>query len=218
MSKKIKIKSRIRDYEVYFVDGFDIAMRQQAKTSFFIIDENILKLYYAKIQPILATHRVVVIAAKESHKTIDFCQTVIETLVEQSIRRSDTLIVLGGGIIQDIGAFIASILFRGIDWHFYPTTLLAQADSCIGSKSSLNLGKYKNLLGTFYPPSRIFVDVGFIETLPIEEIKSGIGEILHFYLVDGNEMARKMMDNYEDVINKNTGWWIKRPQKVLVLA
>ncbi|MBU1854075.1 MAG: 3-dehydroquinate synthase, partial [Candidatus Omnitrophica bacterium] len=81
-----------------------------------------------------------------------------------------------------------------------PTTLLAQADSCIGGKSSINLDEYKNLLGTFYPPSRIFIDMSFLETLPVEAIKSGIGEILHFYLIVGNKMAADLTNDYEKII------------------
>jgi len=200
MSEKIEIKSKIRNYDVNFVNAFDIPMRGHGEKSFFIIDEKVLRLYYRKIEPMLQKERVIVIEAEEFHKTFDYCQTVIEQLVDKNIRKDDTLVIVGGGIVQDIGAFIACILFRGIDWHFYPTTLLAQADSCIGSKSSLNLAKHKNLLGTFFPPSRVFIDVSFLETLAIEEIRSGIGEMLHFYVGDGNEIAYKLMDNYEMVL------------------
>ena len=68
-----------------------------------------------------------------------------------------TLVALGGGVIQDLTSFISSILFRGVDWIFIPTTLLSQADSCIGSKTSINFQETKNILGTFNPPEKIFI-------------------------------------------------------------
>ena len=214
MSRKLIVKSRFGDYEVSFVNSFDMQLQQQRETCFFLVDSNVMEIFRAKIECILPGGRVTLITARELCKTIEYCHTVIEQLVEQNIRRNDTLVVVGGGVVQDIGSFIASILFRGIDWHFYPTTLLAQADSCIGSKSSLNLGRFKNILGTFYPPSKIVVDVTFLETLPVDEIKSGIGEMLHFYLVDGSEMARELVENYDEVI-KNRHRFDKYIQKSL---
>jgi len=87
--------------------------------------------------------------------------------------------------VQDITCFIASTLLRGLAWRFVPTTLLAQADSCIGSKSSINLGATKNILGTFNPPQTIFIDVGFLETLDEKDIHSGVGEILKVHAIAG---------------------------------
>jgi 3-dehydroquinate synthase len=145
--------------------------------------------------------RLLLVDATEEQKTLERCYGLIEEdLAARNIRRNQTLIAVGGGILQDITAFIATILFRGVRWLFCPTTLLAQADSCVGSKSSLNLGKYKNLLGTFNPPAVIWIDGAFLETLPVEALKSGIGEILHFYLVAGHDGARALMDEYEALL------------------
>jgi 3-dehydroquinate synthase len=167
---------------------------------FFLVDKEVSEIYWSKIEWILSSDRVVLIEPREISKTLDYCGKVIEQLVEKNIRRNETLIIIGGGTTQDVGGFIANILYRGIDWEFYPTTLLAQADSCVGSKTSLNLGEYKNLLGTFYPPSAVVIDVGFLETLPVDEIKSGIGEMLHFYLVDGSEMADDLIEKYDEIV------------------
>ena len=83
--------------------------------------------------------------------------------------------------------FTASIFFRGLNWSFIPTTLLAQADSCIGSKTSLNFDAGKNQLGTFHPPMEICIDPIFLETLPEEHYRSGLGEIFHYFLVSAEE-------------------------------
>ena len=140
------------------------------------------------------------IKANEANKTIDYCQNLIKRLVEENIRKNCVIVAVGGGIIQDIAAFTSSILFRGIDWIFYPTTLLAQADSCIGSKTSINLGGYKNLVGNFYPPVEINLDLAFLETLPVAEMKSGIGEILHFYLIAGSELLEELVSEYDELL------------------
>ncbi len=111
---------------------------------------------------------------------------------------------MGGSPCPINPCFIASILFRGIDWNFYPTTLLAQSDSCIGGKSSINLEGYKNLVGTFWPPRQVFVDSQFLDTLPREEIKSGIGEILHFYLIDDSPLTHSLINDYEEFLETPT--------------
>ena len=204
-SDRLVIRSRFRDYEVTFVEDFSTILASRTEHGFFIVDKVVMELYRPRLQSLLPAGRTFLVEATERQKTLEHCQGLIGTLIESNIRKHHRLVALGGGVIQDITAFIASILFRGVQWSFFPTTLLAQADSCVGSKSSLNLGKYKNLLGTFYPPSQIWIDVGFLQTLPADEIKSGIGEILHFYLVDGNERISSLMDNYDEHLKNPRG-------------
>ena len=202
MSEKLKIKSQLKEYRVDFIDNFEKTANEchSEERSFFIIDKSLLELYGEKFSGLLDKFHVLPIEATEYHKTLDFCQRLIRMLIEKNIRKNCSLIAVGGGIIQDITAFISSILFRGINWIFYPTTLLAQADSCIGSKTSINFGEFKNLLGSFYPPDRIYIDAGFLETLSVAEIKSGIGEILHFYLIADSKLTEELMLDYDEVI------------------
>src|SRR5271157_5866279 len=104
----------------------------------------------------------------------------------------------------DITAFVASILYRGLEWSFFPTTLLAQGDSCIGSKTSINLGDKKNLIGNFYPPSSIYIDTAFLESLETDDIKSGIGEMLHFYYYANSSYIDKLIGNYIHAISNRS--------------
>ncbi len=90
--------------------------------------------------------------------------------------RSTHLVAVGGGVIQDISAFVASVYMRGLAWSYVPTTVLAMVDSCIGGKSSINVGPYKNLVGTFHPPQHIYVDPAYAETLPRDQFASGLIE------------------------------------------
>lgn len=202
MSDSWKIKSRFRDYSLNFIDDFSKILEQQIESPFFIIDRRVFDLYQERISPLLKADRFIFIAATEHNKTINFCESLIQALIRKNIKKNDCLVALGGGIVQDVTAFIASILFRGIEWSFCPTTLLAQADSCIGSKSSINVGEYKNQVGTFYPPSGIFIDWCFLDTLPVSEIKSGIGEILHYLLIAGDvQRGDRLSEFYEQFLN-----------------
>lgn len=203
MCDPLLVKSRFGIYSIHFVDDFTMILGQGGGSQAVIVDHVIMGLYGARITAALPKeHKLIVVEARESHKTLEFCRGLIDKLISEDIRRDHALIAIGGGIIQDIVAFVASILFRGIRWRFFPTTLLAQADSCVGSKSSLNFGKFKNLLGTFYPPGAIYIDVALLETLTRDDIRSGIGEILHFYLVNGDERVRHLMEQYEDLLNR----------------
>jgi 3-dehydroquinate synthase len=100
-------------------------------------------------------------------------------------------------VLQDAGCFIASVLARGIRWELVPTTLLAQADSCIGSKSSINIGHYKNQIGTFYPPHRVLLVQDFLRTLPFDEIRSGLGEVIKLQLLSGEQGFEELMTDLE---------------------
>lgn len=201
MSDTMLIKSRMRDYTVFFVSNFYNHLKEYAEQgAFFVIDSLIHKTYGDQINSVVPQDRILIVEANEYNKTIGKCQAIIETLVERNFRKNDRLTAVGGGVIQDITAFTASILYRGVDWSFFPTTLLAQADSCIGGKTSINLGDKKNLVGNFYPPSDIFIDVDVLTSLTVEDIKSGIGEILHYYIYSASPLFDELIRDYELVI------------------
>lgn len=196
------IKSRLKNYTLNFVEDFKIPLKNEKNAdSFFIVDSNVNDLYIKKLNIFLPSDKYIVIEANENNKTIDKCKEIIEILVDRKIRRNQRLIAIGGGVIQDITSFTASIIYRGIDWSFFPTTLLAQADSCIGSKTSINLVDIKNIIGNFYPPREIFLDVNFLYTLSDDDIKSGIGEILHFYFYSNTPLIHQLMNSYTDLIS-----------------
>ena len=145
----------------------------------------------------LPAERTVHVEASESAKSLEALSPLVCRLLEMGIRRDGTLIVVGGGTLQDIGCFIASVLFRGIAWELVPTTLLAQADSCIGSKSSINVGAYKNQVGTFYPPRRVLLNPAVLATLPWDETRSGLGEVIKLQLLAGEGGFRELMADLE---------------------
>lgn len=162
MSSDINIKSQLRNYSVNFIGSIIAPVEELIHNdSFFIIDKKILDIYSELFRPIVSSKRYIAINANEHTKTIATCVHLIEILIKEKVRRNHQLVAIGGGVIQDITAFSASITYRGIGWAFIPTTLLAQCDSCIGSKTSINFGENKNLIGNFYPPSAVFIDPSF---------------------------------------------------------
>ena len=203
MFDTFSVRSSIKDnYTVHFIndleDQFTTAITQG--NSVFIVDEKLKNIFAKKLEQVIELPRTIFITCDEAHKTIDYAQDIIRILLSKNIRKNEVLIAIGGGITQDLVAFISSILFRGVDWKFYPTTLLSQCDSCIGSKSSINLDEYKNLIGTFNPPSEIFIYSGFLTTLTQSEIRSGIGEMLHYFFIEGIKLANEVALNFNRLI------------------
>jgi 3-dehydroquinate synthetase len=98
---------------------------------------------------------LLLVEATEAAKSLDEMGNILLQLKQRGINRSSTLLGLGGGVLQDITTFVASVYMRGIPWIYVPSTLLAMADSCLGGKSSINVGPAKNLVGTFHPPRSI---------------------------------------------------------------
>ena len=200
----LKIQSYRRQYEVVFAYLNTRLVNSLVKDTFLIIDSNVDK-FYPEIAAYFNHDRIVVIEASEKTKTLTGCEEVLKLLVERGMKKNHKLLAVGGGVTQDITSFVASVLYRGVEWEFLPTTLLAQADSCIGSKTSINFANAKNLLGTFYPPSKIYCCLEFLETLSIDDVKSGIGEMLHYFLYADSPLAVEMMNNYSILLKNREG-------------
>jgi 3-dehydroquinate synthase len=118
----------------------------------------------------------VFVEAVETNKALEASPALIEQMRRGGANRSTELLAVGGGIIQDLSAFVASVYMRGLRWSYVPTTVLAMVDSCIGGKSSINVGPYKNLVGTFHSPEAVLIDPEFIRTLPVDQRASGLIE------------------------------------------
>jgi 3-dehydroquinate synthase len=125
--------------------------------------------------------------ATEELKSLDVSPALVEKIRRAGANRQTHLVAVGGGILQDLSAFIASIYMRGLQWSYVPTTILAMVDSCIGGKSSINVGPYKNLVGTFHPPHRVLIDPALAQTLPLEHQSSGLIEAVKICFCRGEE-------------------------------
>lgn len=198
------IHSRFKDYDVCIEKDLDFLKSLTTKDNTqYVIDKNVYELYSEHLKNILP-ERLTLIEATEEHKVIDTALDICEKMTEIPAKRNATLISIGGGIIQDITGFVANVLYRGINWIFVPTTLLASCDSCIGGKTSLNYKKYKNLLGTFYPPDEIHICAKFFETLTERDYKSGLGEVVKFNIMAGMEGLEGITANIDSLLKRES--------------
>jgi 3-dehydroquinate synthase len=196
------VQSYAGAYEVLFDDEALARLDEyEPATTHLIVDQRVAELYATQLDRVLARPNVLQIPATEEHKSLDRFPGYIDALVQQDVRRGHLLVALGGGIIQDIACFIAATLLRGLPWHFYPTTLLAQADSCIGSKSSINVGATKNILGTFTPPARVVISTPVLDTLDEVDIRSGTGEMLKVHAIEGPESFARIASDYPRLLD-----------------
>ncbi|MBL18735.1 MAG: 3-dehydroquinate synthase [Flavobacteriaceae bacterium] len=183
MYEKISIKSSFGDYDVTFQSWQNSVRQFEKKDNIFIVDRLVADLY-PEIHNLHVTK--IYVEATEEAKSYASIGMTMKRALELGLCRESKLIGIGGGITQDITSFAASVLMRGVDWVFYPTNLLAQCDSCIGSKTSVNIGSFKNQIGGFFPPCAVFIDRDFRKTLAQKDIFSGLGEMMHYILVDGS--------------------------------
>lgn len=170
----MEVKSIFRTYNVDFTDE----KPHICKNDVLVIDSIVFSLYENRYKN---AQNIFKIEAREGIKNMNTVLDLVGYLMEIGFTKKDTLHVVGGGITQDIASMCAAIFKRGIDWVFTPTTLLSMCDSCIGSKMGVNHNGSKNQLGTFYPPTRVVVDVSFLRSLSERDIQSGLGEILKLY-------------------------------------
>ena len=203
-SDSMQIASHVGSYSVHFFARVAAAVGAITPESPFhvVIDERVAELHDAGLRLLLAGARsVIALPATESIKSLEEAPGLVARLAQANIRRDHTLIAVGGGIIQDLSCFMASVLFRGIDWVFLPTTLLAQADSCIGSKSSINAAGIKNLVGNFYPPRKIAVAREFLDTLIPQDVHSGVGEMLKVHVIDGPASFDRLAKEFDTLFS-----------------
>ena len=196
-----EIQSHTGPYKVIFDNDLLTSNKIETFGTHYIIDRNVFKLFSNDTLIALNRKEVVLIDATEETKSYKGIEPIITQLLGHSMKRDSILVAIGGGITQDITCFIATTFMRGIKWTFIPTTLLAQADSCIGSKSSINFDKYKNLLGSFTPPNEIYVCDKFLNSLEDKDFKSGVGEIVKLLLINEElvgptEITRENISTY----------------------
>lgn len=198
MPDDIEIQSRAGPYRVHFVDDGPAHANAVASAGIhFIVDARVADLYAARLGDVIAAPSLLRIQADERAKSLEQMPAYVQHLAAKGFRRNHRLVAIGGGVIQDVTCFLAATMMRGVDWLFFPTTLLAQADSCIGSKSSINVGEAKNIMGTFTPPREVILDVGFLQTLDERDVRSGVGEILKVHAIAGPEEFARLSRDYE---------------------
>lgn len=206
MEQAITVSSCPRDYTVVILeesDRFNWLYTELAKEThpLILIDKKIKTAIIPDINNIAVP--TYIFEAIEQNKNIDTVLKVCDFLLDNNANRGSVLYVIGGGIVQDIGAFSAYMYKRGIPWKFIPTTLLAQGDSCVGGKTAVNYKDTKNMLGLFSAPRQVFIDTAFIRSLSDNDFYSGCGEIFRLCLTGGETAIAFLEEQIEQLVKKN---------------
>lgn len=153
---------------------------------FIITDTNVYKIYSRLLNEYFAQSPVFVIKAGEKSKNLFNLTKILSAMADAELKRDSTVIAFGGGVVGDIAGLAASLYMRGVRLVQIPTTLLSQVDSAVGGKTAVDFKNIKNLVGSFYQPHEVIVDTGFLKTLPVRQIRCGLGEIIKYAALDKN--------------------------------
>ncbi|MFH4965350.1 3-dehydroquinate synthase [Gaetbulibacter sp. M235] len=187
---------------IHFNEHCYIALNKHIKdknfsTIFILVDENTHELCLPILLEKLETESVIEIIeieAGEIHKTIDTCVGVWNTLSDFNGDRKSLLINIGGGVITDLGGFVASTFKRGISYINIPTTLLSMVDASVGGKTGVDLGTLKNQIGVVSVPDLVLIDTNYLNTLPQNQMRSGLAEMLKHGLISSESYWNKFKD------------------------
>ncbi len=157
-----------------------------------VTDENVSRNQAARALRSLAaadfSAHVIAVPPGETHKTLETVEKLWHGFLDAGVERSGTVVALGGGVIGDLAGFAASTYMRGIRWVNVPTTLLSMVDASLGGKTGFDLDQGKNLIGSFHPPSLVLADPQVLSTLPVEEFRAGLAEVVKHGIISDPEL------------------------------
>tara|TARA_Y100001970_G_C14133535_1_gene803033 strand:+ start:229 stop:1296 length:1068 start_codon:yes stop_codon:yes gene_type:complete len=201
MNKKIRIKNNNINYIVEIKFNFFKKKLQtvtKSKNKVFIIVDNKISFLTNHLNK---KKNVYLIKVKGSEKIKSFknYELLVNKILKKGIDRKSTIVSIGGGTVGDLSGYIASTILRGVKHILIPTTLLSQVDSSIGGKTGINSKFGKNLIGTFYQPSEVFIDPKILETLPVRQLKSGYAEIIKHSIINDYTFFNWLDKNYKEI-------------------
>ncbi len=204
----------MKTHSTYLFDPLDFKAfsdyldeKNQSGCSFFILMDENTKTHclkpFIKNFPQLCNYNAITIPLGEINKSLKTCENIWKNLIENFAGRNTLLINLGGGVISDMGGFSASVYKRGIPHCNVPTSLLGMIDAAIGGKTALNFMGLKNILGSFTPAEKTYINTAFLETLPEEHLRSGFAELLKIALISDKDFWNQLGGlGYKDIIHK----------------
>lgn len=172
-----------------------------------VTDSNVASLYASRLSAAAVKEGLSVavfeIPAGEESKTLSWTDKIYSFLLEKGAERRTPVVALGGGVTGDLAGFAASTFMRGLPFFNVPTSLIAQADSAVGGKTGVNLKQGKNLVGTFYQPHYVHIDVDLLKTLSEKEFKSGLAEVVKHAVIAGPGFFNFLTENAPGIISRN---------------
>lgn len=215
MSQRLPIMYQNKPcYDIVYENGFLLLQEELKnlavtnKKICIVTDSNVAPLYAEEVKKLVgevcAQADVFVFEAGEKSKTLDTVKDLYVFLIEHHYDRKDMLLALGGGVVGDLTGYSAATYLRGIDFIQVPTTLLSQVDSSIGGKTGVDFDAYKNMVGAFYMPKLVYINIETLKTLPERDYFSGMGEVLKSGLLKDAEYYVWLIDHIYEICDKDT--------------
>jgi len=185
------LKVQISDNKEYLIDISDSSFEELNKDIFeytmgqkrlVVMSKKVYKLYSADLN--FGDEEIFILPDGEREKNYNNYLKILKRASELGLSRKDVIIAVGGGVVGDIAGFAASTYMRGIDFIQIPTTLLSAVDSSVGGKTAIDLDYAKNIIGTFYQPKKVFININFLKTLDKKQFMSGLGEVLKYAFIE----------------------------------
>jgi 3-dehydroquinate synthase len=205
--KKLKLELGENSYPIYIGSGLLSKLELltkyiDSKKVMIVTNETIAPLYLAKVKSLLTDYllKEVILKDGEEYKTLKTANIIFTALLENKFNRDCTLIALGGGVIGDITGFVAASYQRGVNFIQIPTTLLAQVDSSVGGKTGVNHKLAKNMIGAFYHPKCVLIDIDTLDTLDNRQYSAGMSEVIKYGLLGNIELLKFLQDNIDELM------------------
>lgn len=187
---ELKVDLGDRDYPIYIGEGLlsDSELYKPyiaGKKVMLVTNETVGPLYEQQVRQALSSYEVdsVVLPDGEQYKNWETLNLIFDALLEKAHSRKTTIVALGGGVVGDMAGFAASAYQRGVDFIQVPTTLLSQVDSSVGGKTAINHPLGKNMIGAFYQPKAVIIDILTLQTLASKEVSAGLAEVIKYGLI-----------------------------------
>ena len=208
--REVKVDLGAKSYSIYIGYGLEKQLQEFVRQSVFsdrallITDSHVGSLYGGKIKKLLDNAglqtEIAQIPAGENSKSLSVAENLYTRAIELGLDRKSPIFALGGGVVGDLAGFIAATYMRGVPFVQLPTSLLAQVDSSVGGKVAVNHALGKNLIGAFYQPKAVFMDLDLLATLPKREIYTGLGEIIKYGIIYDKDFFQYLEQNQQAVL------------------
>lgn len=189
---KIPVKTSTGGYEINicrsFLDEIEIFIPPLQRKALIVTDDGVPGEYAQAVASRMYWSKILTIPQGEASKNLQTFELLLRTMVENDFTRSDCVIAVGGGVVGDLSGFAASAYMRGIDFYNVPTTVLSQVDSSVGGKTAIDFMGIKNIVGAFYPPKSVIIDIDTLKTLSLRQISNGLAEAVKMSLTSDKEL------------------------------
>ncbi|HER0865470.1 TPA: 3-dehydroquinate synthase [Streptococcus pyogenes] len=201
MPQTLHVHSRVKDYDILFTDHVlktlaDCLGERKQRKLLFITDQTVYHLYQTLFEEFAQQYNAFVHVCPPGgqSKSLERVSAIYDQLIAENISKKDMIVTIGGGVVGDLGGFVAATYYRGIPYIQIPTTLLSQVDSSIGGKVGVHFKGLTNMIGSIYPPEAIIISTTFLETLPQREFSCGISEMLKIGFIHDRPLFQQLRD------------------------